>query len=188
MTAAVAAEAAGAGGAAAGGAAAGRAAAGGAGAQTAGGGPATGLVPGAARRPAAGARGRRGARGAPGPAGQRGSSGSSSTGRSWFQKAGDVGQGAEQAIDSGIKEARGLRLTPPRRLTVNDGAGFLGGLLLYVLFLNYLRYGKDGVTGWLGAKFLNRPWYPLDDSGADASNYGRGDWDEDDDEDEVETT
>jgi hypothetical protein len=75
--------------------------------------------------------------------------------------------GAEKRFDSAADTARGLTLTPPKKITANDGAGFLGGLLLYVLALNYLRYGKDGVKGWLGAKFVNRPWMPPDDSGAE---------------------
>lgn len=76
-------------------------------------------------------------------------------------------EGAEKRFDGAADTARGLTLTPPKKLTANDGAGFLGGLLLYVLALNYLRYGKDGVKGWLAAKFVNRPWSPPDDSGAE---------------------
>jgi hypothetical protein len=145
-----------------GGAAAGRAAAGGVGGQAAGG----GLAP-AARKPAAGPRGKPGKSGAAGKSGTPGKTGKSG---SMFDKAGNV----EQAVDSGISEARGLTLTPPKRLTVNDGAGFLGGLLIYILALNYLRYGRAGVKGWLGAKFVNRPWTPPDDSGADGSSGGGG--------------
>ncbi len=48
-------------------------------------------------------------------------------------------------------------LTPPKRLQSGDLGGFMAGLLLYTLALNYLRYGPEGVTGWLGAKFLNKP-------------------------------
>ncbi|MBM7510041.1 hypothetical protein JOE61_003855 [Nocardioides salarius] len=80
--------------------------------------------------------------------------------------------GAERRFDSAARTAGGLTLTPPRRLTANDGAGFLGGLFLYVLALNYLRYGKEGVTGWLGAKFVNRPWTPPDDGGAEDGARG----------------
>lgn len=48
-------------------------------------------------------------------------------------------------------------LTPPKRLQSGDLGGFAAGLLLYTLALNYLRYGPEGVTGWLKAKFLNQP-------------------------------
>jgi hypothetical protein len=41
---------------------------------------------------------------------------------------------------------------------VNDGAGFLLGLFVYALVLNYLRGGPDRVKGWLAAKFINKPW------------------------------
>ncbi len=40
---------------------------------------------------------------------------------------------------------------------VQEGAGFLLGLFLYALFINYLRAGPAGVRGWLAAKFLNKP-------------------------------
>lgn len=57
------------------------------------------------------------------------------------------------------------RPTPPAtslpRPTLNpgrgDGSGFAFGLLLYVLGINFLRYGPRGVTGWFSAKFLNKP-------------------------------
>lgn len=48
-------------------------------------------------------------------------------------------------------------LTPPRRLSSGDLGGFAAGLLLYTLALNYMRYGSEGVSGWLRAKFLNQP-------------------------------
>lgn len=44
----------------------------------------------------------------------------------------------------------------PKRLDGGDAAGFAAGLLLYTLALNYLRYGPEGVKGWLRAKFLNQ--------------------------------
>lgn len=37
------------------------------------------------------------------------------------------------------------------------------GLFLYVLALNYVRHGPEGVKGWLAAKFLNKPWTPPED-------------------------
>ena len=39
-----------------------------------------------------------------------------------------------------------------------EGAGFLLGLFAYALLLNYLRGGVPQVKGWLGAKFLNKPY------------------------------
>lgn len=38
---------------------------------------------------------------------------------------------------------------------VDDGAGFVLGLLSYALVLAYLRGGTEGVRAWLRAKFLN---------------------------------
>lgn len=38
----------------------------------------------------------------------------------------------------------------------DQGAGFILGMVAYALFINYLRYGWSGVTGWLSAKFLNQ--------------------------------
>jgi hypothetical protein len=57
-------------------------------------------------------------------------------------------------------------LTPPKRLNGGDLAGFMTGLLLYTLALNYIRFGKSGVTGWLSAKFLNRVTVGASTSGA----------------------
>lgn len=51
-------------------------------------------------------------------------------------------------------------LKPPRRLDSGDLAGFLTGLLLFTLGLNYLRYGVDGPKAWLSAKFLNKVTLP----------------------------
>lgn len=50
-----------------------------------------------------------------------------------------------------------VTLTPPRRLGSGDLAGFLGGVALYCLALNFLRHGVDGPKGWLSAKLFNRP-------------------------------
>jgi hypothetical protein len=38
----------------------------------------------------------------------------------------------------------------------HDGAGVLLGMFAYALFLAYVKGGWPGVTGWLGAKFLNK--------------------------------
>jgi hypothetical protein len=50
-----------------------------------------------------------------------------------------------------------VTLTPPRRLTAGDASGFAAGLVLYCLFINYLKYGPKGVRGWISAKFINKP-------------------------------
>ena len=51
-------------------------------------------------------------------------------------------------------------LSLPRRPTAADVAGFGFGLLGYTLFLQFLRYGPGGPTGWFFAKFFNRPYVP----------------------------
>lgn len=50
-----------------------------------------------------------------------------------------------------------LTLTPPRKLSGGDLGGFVAGLFAYAIFLNYIRFGQDGVKSWLRAKFLNEP-------------------------------
>jgi hypothetical protein len=50
-----------------------------------------------------------------------------------------------------------LTLTPPRHMRRGDVAGFAAGLLAYTLVLNYIRHGREGVSGWWSAKFLNKP-------------------------------
>lgn len=59
---------------------------------------------------------------------------------------------------------------------VNDGAGFLLGLVLYALALNYLQGGTPQVKGWLGAKFVNKPWRApkARTTGAPARSTGSG--------------
>ncbi|MFT3871035.1 MAG: hypothetical protein QM714_12540 [Nocardioides sp.] len=57
----------------------------------------------------------------------------------------------------GVPDLSGLTLTPPKKLRAGDLGGFAAGLVLYVLALNYLRFGGVGVSGWLRAKFLNQP-------------------------------
>lgn len=41
---------------------------------------------------------------------------------------------------------------------VNEGAGFLLGLIGYALLINFLRGGRAQARGWIAAKFLNRPY------------------------------
>lgn len=48
-------------------------------------------------------------------------------------------------------------LSPPR--SPGEAGGFVLGLFLYVLALAWVRHGMAGVTGWVSAKFLNRPTY-----------------------------
>lgn len=50
-------------------------------------------------------------------------------------------------------------LTPPSR--ARDAGGLLAGMLLYTAAITYIRYGPAGWTGWLKAKFLNRPMQGL---------------------------
>jgi len=51
-----------------------------------------------------------------------------------------------------------VTLTPPKSFSGGDLGGFLAGLVLYTLGLNFLRYGVDGPKGWIRAKFLNEPY------------------------------
>lgn len=44
----------------------------------------------------------------------------------------------------------------PKIEMVDDGANFAVGMIAYALFINYVRYGWPGVTGWLSAKFINK--------------------------------
>lgn len=46
-------------------------------------------------------------------------------------------------------------LKPPTR--ARDAGGLAFGLLLYTAVITYIRYGAEGWTGWLSAKFLNKP-------------------------------
>lgn len=39
-----------------------------------------------------------------------------------------------------------------------NGAGFLLGLVGYALLVNFMRGGLPQVKGWIGAKFLNKPY------------------------------
>lgn len=58
----------------------------------------------------------------------------------------------------------------PRRM--NDAGGFAAGLFLYIVFMDYLRYGPAGVTGWFKAKFFNIPMG--DSGGAGTASGGSG--------------
>lgn len=48
-------------------------------------------------------------------------------------------------------------LKPPRQLSAKDASGFAFGLVLYAMALSGIKHGPPGVTGWLKAKFLNKP-------------------------------
>jgi hypothetical protein len=63
-------------------------------------------------------------------------------------------------VDRAELEGKRLRVVrqTPRLDAVNDGAGFLLGLVGYALLLNYLRGGLPAVRGWFAAKFLNIPY------------------------------
>lgn len=64
---------------------------------------------------------------------------------------------------------------PRPSLSPSDGGGFALGLLIYVLGLNYLRHGKDGVTAWFKAKLLNKTTdFPGDPLASNGGGYGGG--------------
>lgn len=46
---------------------------------------------------------------------------------------------------------------PPPKQVAASLAGFVLGVLLDVLFINYMRGGWAQVKAWLAAKFLNEP-------------------------------
>lgn len=75
--------------------------------------------------------------------------------------------GRRDAVVSGARSAAGTAGAGVGRVAgvrgpglVNDTAGFVLGLLLYALTLNYLQGGSAQVRGWLRAKFLNQPYGP----------------------------
>lgn len=49
----------------------------------------------------------------------------------------------------------------PRQAKAHAVASSLLGLCAYAMFINGIRYGPSGVTGWLKAKFLNKPMQGL---------------------------
>jgi hypothetical protein len=53
----------------------------------------------------------------------------------------------------------------PSKLDAGDASGFAFGLLLYVLALQFIKYGPSGPTAWLRAKFLNQPQAPAKGTG-----------------------
>lgn len=69
-------------------------------------------------------------------------------GRPVVGRAGEVG-GTQAPVSMSVPR-------PTLRLG-GDGTGLALGLVLYALGINYIRHGWPGVTGWLRAKFLNRP-------------------------------
>jgi hypothetical protein len=70
--------------------------------------------------------------------------------------------GFEDAMRSERRTAGGGLLDKARNTRpawwIEDGAGFVLGLIAYSLLLAYLRGGPDAVKGWLKAKFLNQPY------------------------------
>jgi hypothetical protein len=48
--------------------------------------------------------------------------------------------------------------TMPAVSIPGNGAGFLLGLVGYALLVNFMRGGMPQVKGWIGAKFLNKPY------------------------------
>lgn len=63
----------------------------------------------------------------------------------------------KQLGELGRDAANKVTLTPPKRLNAGDASGFALGLVLYCLFINYMKYGPPGVRGWISAKFVNKP-------------------------------
>jgi len=61
-----------------------------------------------------------------------------------------------QRRSSGRARAISERAVPGVGLSVNDGAGFILGLLAWVLTMQYIRGGQAQVKAWLRAKFLNQ--------------------------------
>lgn len=59
-------------------------------------------------------------------------------------------------VDEGVRG--NLRTGGQRVANVGkEAAGVLVAAIAYAIVINGLRYGTAGVTGWLKAKFLNRP-------------------------------
>lgn len=56
---------------------------------------------------------------------------------------------------AGSSSGRSWRPKPPK---ADSAAGFLLGLALYPLVINYMKGGLPAVKGWFAAKFLNRPY------------------------------
>ncbi len=56
----------------------------------------------------------------------------------------------------GRRRALTERAVPGVGLSVNDGSGFVLGVLAWLLTVQYLRGGTAGVKAWLRAKFLNQ--------------------------------
>lgn len=76
----------------------------------------------------------------------------------------------EEGFQEGMRHARSTtstgggggvfgRAAAARPAVVDEGAGFVLGLVAYALLLNYLRGGIPAVRGWLAAKFINRPYH-----------------------------
>lgn len=80
--------------------------------------------------------------------------------------------GGREAYEAGLEERRGQSRSRAVSGTrdaaskvagvkgpgwVNDGAGFVLGLVLFALVRNYLEGGPDQAKGWIAAKFINKP-------------------------------
>lgn len=78
----------------------------------------------------------------------------------WQAGADERAAGARQdRIDTATGAARKVA-RPGGPGFVNDSAGWVLGLVVYALVLNYLQGGAAQARGWLGAKFINRPYAP----------------------------
>lgn len=67
------------------------------------------------------------------------------------------GRSPAAAVKATAKDLPIPRLRPPRTASAKDAGGFLLGLVLHALVVSYIRYGSEGPTGWMKAKFLNKP-------------------------------
>lgn len=64
-----------------------------------------------------------------------------------------------QAVDRGKgwgSKAAAATAKPTAKATHAVG-GLLFGMFAYALLINGIRYGTPGITGWLNAKFFNKP-------------------------------
>lgn len=78
----------------------------------------------------------------------------------WQSGADERTAGARQQHLDSARNTAGAVARPGGPGWVNDSAGWVLGLLVYALALNYLRGGAPQAKGWIAAKFLNRPYKP----------------------------
>lgn len=70
----------------------------------------------------------------------------------------EVGRMEHQADTDAARRAAAYGPAQTKAVEIGQqGAGFLLGMITYALVLAYLDAGWKGVTGWISAKFINRP-------------------------------